>query len=103
MYIERKAGNLTGSARVGRVTFSKTGKTLSYRGREFRSLKGTGFKANYFDVATGEHYWISGCRKDGSDRLHGEREPVDIDEDVRDEYWTRVRGMPGNRRKHTIG
>ena len=29
MYIERKAGNLTGEARIGRVTFSKTGKTTS--------------------------------------------------------------------------
>ena len=28
MYIERKAGRLTGPARIGRVGFSKTGKTL---------------------------------------------------------------------------
>lgn len=54
MYIERKAGELTGAAKIGRVTFSKTGSTLHYEGREFRSLKGRGFKANFFDVATGE-------------------------------------------------
>jgi hypothetical protein len=53
MYIERKAGNLTGPARIGRVTYSKTGATIYYGGREFRSLKGAGFKANYFDVETG--------------------------------------------------
>ncbi len=33
MYIERKAGGLTGPARVGRVTFSQTGNTLYYAGR----------------------------------------------------------------------
>ena len=38
MYIERKAGELTGVARIGQVTFSKTGKTIYYRGKKFRSL-----------------------------------------------------------------
>jgi hypothetical protein len=30
-YIEKKAGGLTGPARIGRATFSKTGKTLTSR------------------------------------------------------------------------
>jgi hypothetical protein len=94
MYIESKAGDLTGPARIGRVTFSKTGKTLSYGGRSFQSLKGGGYKANYFDVETGEEYWISGPRRDGADRLYGERLPVEIDEDVRVEYWTEIRRRP---------
>ena len=94
MYIELKAGGLTGPARIGRVTFSKTGRTIYYRGREFRSLDGSGFKANYYDVATGEEHWISGPKKDGSDRLYGERVPVEIDDDVREEYWTVIRGQP---------
>ena len=85
MYMERKDG-LVGPARIGRVTFSKTGKTLHYRGREFRSIKGRGFKSNYFDVETGEQFWISGPRRDGGDRLYGERLPVEVDEDVRDDY-----------------
>jgi hypothetical protein len=86
MYLELKAGSLSGPARIGRVTFSKSGKTLSYRGRQFQSLKGRGFKANYFELATGDHYWISGPRADGSDRLYGERTPVEIDADVLEEY-----------------
>src|SRR5262249_38668609 len=40
MYIECKAGDLTGAGRIGRVTFSKTGRTLYYRGHKFQSLKG---------------------------------------------------------------
>lgn len=92
MYIESKADGLTGPARIGRVSFSKTGRTLCYGGRCFQSLKGAGFKANYYDVDTGEQYWISGPRKDGADRLYGERTPVEIDEDVREEYWRDIRG-----------
>jgi hypothetical protein len=46
MYIECKAGGLTGSGRIGRVTFSKTGRTVYYRGQTFQSLKGRGFKSN---------------------------------------------------------
>ena len=94
MYIENKAGGLTGPARIGRVTFSKTGRTLTYGGRSFRSLKGAGFKANFFDVETGEEFWISGPRRDGRDRLYGEPVAVEIDEDVREEYWIEIRGRP---------
>ncbi len=94
MYIEDKSKGLSGPARIGRVTFSKTGRTLYYRGRTFRSLKGAGFKANYADVETGELFWISGPRRDGRDRLYGERLPVEIDEDVRREYCVHFRGSP---------
>jgi len=63
MYIEYKGDGLVGPARIGRVTYSKTGSTLHYGGKAFQSLKGSGFKSNYFDVATGEHYWISGAAR----------------------------------------
>jgi hypothetical protein len=94
MYIENKAGGLTGPARIGRLSFSKTGRTLYYRGKSFQSLKGYGYKANYYDIETGDEYWISGPRKDGANRLYGEHSPVEIDEDVRREYWTGIRGQP---------
>jgi hypothetical protein len=89
-----ESGGLHGSARIGRVTFSRTGATLRYRGKSFQSLKGSGFKANYYCVETGEHYWISGPRRDGTDRLYKSDWPVEIDEDVRAEYWTEIRKRP---------
>jgi hypothetical protein len=102
MYIERKAGGVSGSARIGRVTFSKTGKTLFYGGKKFRSMKGAGFKSNYYDVETGDDYWISGCKQDGADRLYGQSIPVPLDEDVREEYWTVIRKEPRRiRSRHT--
>lgn len=91
MYIERKDG-LTGPARIGWVTFSKTGRTLYYAGRSFRSLKGAGYKANYFDVESGEWYWICGPRKNGLDALYAAK--VEVDADAREEYWIKVRGLP---------
>lgn len=94
MYIESKGGGLIGPARIGRVTFSKSGATLSYAGKSFLSLKGNGFKSNYFDVETGEHYWISGPKKNGQDSLYATNLRPTIDADVHDEYWTKVRGHP---------
>ena len=91
---DSKGAGLHGIARIGRVTFSRTGATLHYSGRSFQGLKGSGFKANYFDVETGEQYWISGPRQDGTDRLYKSNWPVDIDEDVREEYWTQIRHKP---------
>lgn len=94
MYIESKAASLNGPARIGRVTFSKTGKTLYYDGCAFHSLKGSGFKANYRNEQTGDQYWISGPRRDGSDRLYVSNIPVEIDDEVREEYWIKIRKKP---------
>lgn len=92
MYIEEKPG-LTGHARIGRVTMSATRKTIYYAGRELRSLKG-GYKANFYDVESGLEYWISNCKKGGNDTLYPGI--VEIDEDAREEYWTKIRKMPEN-------
>ena len=93
MYIESKAESLQGPARIGRVTFTKSGKGIYYKGQEFYRI--SGFKANYADAATREEYWISGPRRDGQDRLYGPSAlPVHIDEDVREEYWLQIRKKP---------
>jgi len=92
MYIESKAEGLSGPARIGRVTFSKSGRSVYYDGK--LHVRFRGYKANYFDVETDEEFWISGPRKDGADRLYGERVPVIIDDDVRREYWTTIREQP---------
>ena len=90
MYIQRAGA----PGRIGRVRFSKTGRTLFYGDVELASLGGRGYKANYFDPATDAQYWVSGPRKDGQDTLYAGR--VEIDDDVREAYWRDVRGMPGD-------
>ena len=64
MYIEHKPGGAgdSGPARIGRVRFSKRGRTLYYGDKAFQSLKGMGIGGNYAELATGEEYWISAPR-----------------------------------------
>lgn len=94
MYIEDKSDGLNGSARIGRVILSKSGQSVHYAGRTFQRLGGQGFKANYFDIESGTHFWISGPRKDGRDRLYdASAKPVEIDADAKDEYWKTIRGQ----------
>ena len=92
MYIELKSGvGDRGPARIGRVSFSASGKTIYYQGRAFQSCKGQGMGANYFDVETGDEYWISGPKKNGEDRHWAGGGAVEIDEDIADEYWAEIR------------
>lgn len=94
MYIEKtRPGAGTEWARIGRVSFSKTGKTLHYGGL---TLAGEG-RAWYRDTETGDTYWIQRARGDGRDRGGKHKRgsfPVEIDEDVRQEYWNDIRGEP---------
>jgi len=99
MYIERKAGGITGSARIGRVDFSKTLRTMYYDGKEFIKTK-SGYKYNCIEMTTGEEYWISGCKKNGNDTLYGGNVSIPIDEDVRDEYWETIRNKPELKHQH---
>lgn len=92
MYIEYKGDSLVGPARIGRVTFSQSRKTIYYNDRKLQSLKGAGYKANFFDAESGDWYWISNCRSDGQDTLYPGI--IEIDDDVREEYWTSIRERP---------
>jgi len=95
MYIENKE---TGEAVIGKVSFSKTRKTIYYKNKSFASLSGRGFgKANYYDVETREEYWISGPRKDGCDRLYAGPQNTRIDEDVAEEYLGKIRNIKKNK------
>ncbi len=73
MYIEQKndgARSLDGRgpAEIGEVTFSKTGKTIYYKGKTFQRIKGGGVFGNYVCLEDGNEYWISGVKKRGSNR-----------------------------------
>lgn len=93
MWIEQKGDDdLVGPARIGWVKVSDHGKRIDYQGRTFRSLRGNGFKSNFYDTKSGEHFWISGCKKDGRDALYST--DVEIDSDALEEYWLNIRRNP---------
>ncbi|HEY3357850.1 MAG TPA: 1-deoxy-D-xylulose-5-phosphate synthase [Polyangia bacterium] len=91
MYVENKCGGLDGDGRIGWVEISRSSRSFVYRGRRLLKV-GSGYKYNCIDEANGDEYWVSGPRKDGADKLYGGL--VQIDDDARVEYWTRVRGRP---------
>ncbi len=102
MYIEDKSSGLVGHARIGRVYFSKTGKTLYYKDRRLQSFKGSGYKSNYIDTHTGDHFWVSGPRKDQDDRLYGGFDGVVIDDDAQAEYAEIIAAQQGARDKEHL-
>jgi hypothetical protein len=84
-----------GEARIGCVTFSKSSHSLHYKGKTFQRVPGGAGCGNYRDSETGDIYWISGAKKDGTDRYYwGKAAPVWIDDDIREEYWVSIREKP---------
>jgi len=86
-YIELKTGfSDNGPAWIGSVSFSKSGKTIYFNGKAFQSLRGSGISGNYFEVETGDEYWISGVKKDMKDRHKHGGGKVLIDKNIVNEY-----------------
>jgi hypothetical protein len=102
MYIARIGpGGETEWARIGRVSFSKSGRTLYYGTRTFN---GEG-QPWYRDDDTGEQFVLSRARTDGLDRSEGRKHgsfPAEIDEDVREEYWARIRCEPNRSHERIV-
>ena len=88
MHVEGKGCLLDGEkARVGWVEFSKTGRTVFYRGRSFKSIGGRGVSGNFIDEETGFEFWISGIKARGSNGHPSERRTsIAVDEDAKAEY-----------------
>ena len=85
MYVENKHGEIDGAnARIGWVTFSKTGRTIYYRGLELS--KARGISGNFIHGETRDEYWVSGVKKRGSNVHYAESATVAIDEDAIEAY-----------------
>jgi len=91
MYIEDKSKGLSGSARIGFIEYSNSMRSMKYNGRIF--VKCVGFKYNCIDISDGSHWWITGPKKKGGDRLYSGG-TVEIDDDAREEYWGKIRNAP---------
>jgi hypothetical protein len=91
MYVESKTGAIDGAeARIGWVTFSKTGKSIYYRGRSL--VRANGVSGNYMDESTREEFWVSGVKRRGSNIHPAERRiKVVVDDDALRAYQA-VRG-----------
>ena len=68
-YIELKSGfSHNGPAWIGLVSFSKSGKTIYFDGKAFQRIGSDRTRGNFYDIESGDEYWISGVTKDMLDR-----------------------------------
>ena len=87
LYIELKTGYQDdGPAWIGRARFSGSGRTVYFNGRALKRSGGTASYSNHFDLETGEDYWVSGVKKDGSDRHWAGSGKVKIERAAVEEY-----------------
>ena len=86
MYVENKDGEIDGHrARIGWVTFSRSGLTVYYRGRELSRARGGGIRGNHVCAETGDEYWVSGIKVKGSNTHWAERVAIHVDSDAESE------------------
>ena len=82
-YIELKSGySDDGPAWIGKVKFSKSGKTVYFNGQAFKG-NGHGY---CFDIETKETYWITGIKKNGLNRHWAGKGKIMIDKNVVNDY-----------------
>lgn len=87
MYVENKDGLIDGErARIGWVEFSKSGRSVRYRGRSLCSIGGRGISGNFMDEETREEYWVSGVKERGSNAHPYSTVRVVVDDDAQNEY-----------------
>ncbi len=86
MFVQLKTGFDVdrGPSWIGWVEFNRSWKTARYRGRELRKYASRG-DANFYDVNSGEEFWLSGPKRDRTDTRYGPR-TTSIDDDAREAY-----------------
>ena len=86
-YIELKTGHSdNGPAWVAHVSVSKSGRTVYFNGKALKRAGGSFVLGNHYDLETGEEYWVSGVKKDGSDRHSAGSGVVQIEASAVAEY-----------------
>jgi hypothetical protein len=86
VYVELKTGhNDDGPAWIGRARYSKSGRTVYFNGQALQA-RGRGGYENYFDIESGDQYWISGVKKDQRDRHWAGSGVIMIDEALIKDY-----------------
>jgi len=90
-YIELKSGfGDTGPAWIGMAEFSKSGRTVYFNGKALKNSNAQGIAGNYYDIENGDEYWVSGIKKNGTDRHWAGGGKVMIDRNVVDHYLSLV-------------
>lgn len=85
IYLELKTGySDNGPAWIGKGFYSKSGQSIYFNNKVFK--RGSGISGNYYDIETGDEYWISGVKKNGFDRHWAGNGKILIDRGILPEY-----------------
>lgn len=99
MYVQLKSGYDIdrGPAWISRVRFSKSWRTAYFHGLTLRRVTGTAYAhrddGNFYDVDSGDAYWISGPKRDQTDGRYSNQQPS-VEEDARADYESFLQGSP---------
>ena len=100
-YIELKTGyHDDGPAWIARVELSRSGQTLYFDGKALK--RGGGGPGNYYDLETGERYWVSGVKKRGGDRHWAGSGEITIEARAVAEYLKLVGEQELDRRRFVV-
>ena len=88
-----------GPAWISRVRVTRTWRIAYFHGRTLQRVTGTAnakFGSNFYEVGSGDEYWISGPKRDRTDGRYTKQQPV-IEDDVRNQYEAFLAGgrLPG--------
>ncbi|AFM02748.1 hypothetical protein Fleli_0265 [Bernardetia litoralis DSM 6794] len=90
-YIELKSGfGDTGPAWIGMAEFSKSDRTVYFNEMALKNSNAQGIAGNYYDIESRDEYWVSGIKKNGTDRHWAGGGKVMIDRNVVDLYLSLV-------------
>lgn len=102
-YIELKSNyNHNGPAWIGLVAFSKSGKTVYFDGKAFQRMGSDRMLGNYYDIESGEEYWISGFKENMTDRHKYGGGKVLVEERILQEYLSKTKQQKLDSTKFSI-
>jgi len=85
IYVELKSGySDNGPAWIGKGFYSKSGQSIYFNNKVFK--RSSGISGNYYDIETMNEYWISGVKKDGTDRHWAGNGKITLDKSILIEY-----------------
>lgn len=104
MYVQLKTGYDTdrGPSWIEWVHFSKSWRTAIVRGRTLHRVTGIAYAnhdANFYDVDTGEEFWLSGPKRDRTDGRYSSAQPS-VAVEAKEAYAAFLAGspLPGRKR-----
>lgn len=99
MFVQLKTGHGIdkGPCWISMVRFNRSWRTAYWHGRTLRRRPGMS-DANFYDLTTGELYWVSGPHRDRADTRYSNVTPT-VDDDARDVYGAFLSGAAAPGRK----